>query len=202
MAAVKKTSSTKKKLSSHRTKNSQSGRNGIFIYAAIGVLAALLIVTAGVFTNQSSGQIRGVRSYPNLDRSHTTLTVAYDPLPPVGGAHDEVLQNCGVYDVPVRNENAVHSLEHGVIWITYQPDLPENQVQILQTLTRQSAFRLLSPFPGLTSPIVVSAWGYQLKLKKASDARLADFIQKYEQSPFGPEPGATCTGGIGSPSQG
>ena len=202
MTSAKNKSSTKKKPASRYTKNNRSGRKGIFIYAVVGVMAALLIVTAGVFTAQSSGQIRGVRSYSNLDRNHTTLTVAYDPLPPVGGAHDEVLQNCGVYTAPVRNENAVHSLEHGAIWITYQPDLPENQVQILQTLTRQSAFRLLSPFPGLTSPIVVSAWGYQLKLDKADDERLVKFIQKYEQNPLGPEPGATCTGGTGSPVQG
>ncbi|HET9972943.1 MAG TPA: DUF3105 domain-containing protein [Streptosporangiaceae bacterium] len=36
--------------------------------------------------------------------------------------------NCGIYDQPVPNERAVHNMEHGAIWITYQPSLPQAQV--------------------------------------------------------------------------
>jgi len=93
----------------------------------------------------------------------------------------------------------VHSLEHGTIWITYQPDLPTEQVAKLQTLTRQSGYRLLSPYPGLPSPIVATAWGYQLKVDQTDDARLISFLQSDEQNPQSPEPTATCSGGIGEP---
>ena len=126
-------------------------------------------------------------------------TVSYDQTPPVGGSHSPVWQNCGVYSEPIANENGVHSLEHGAVWITYQPDLLDSEVQALQTLTRQSSFRLLSPYPDLPSPIVISAWGYQLHIEQADDPRLRFFIERYEQSPQGPEPGAPCTGGIGQP---
>jgi hypothetical protein len=90
-------------------------------------------------------------------------------------------------------------LEHGAVWITYQPDLPAADLQALQTLTRQSGFRLLSPYPDLSSPIVLSAWGYQLSLEQTDDPRLASFIEQYEISPLAPEPGAPCTGGLGQP---
>jgi hypothetical protein len=100
-----------------------------------------------------------------------------------------------VYDQPVKNENAVHSLEHTIVWITYQPTLAASEVDKLKVITRQSSYRLLSPYPGLPSPIVASAWGYQLKLDKADDPRLISFIQKYERNPKGPEPNATCSGG-------
>ena len=40
-------------------------------------------------------------------------------IPPVGGAHDPEWLECGAYDAPVRDENAVHDLEHGTVWITY-----------------------------------------------------------------------------------
>ena len=171
----------------------------IWLYAVAGILVAAMVVGLAAFLPSMNGGIRGVREYRNLERGHTTLEVTYDPIPPVGGKHNELPQNCGVYTEPIQNENAVHSLEHGAVWITYQPDLPADEVQALQTLTRASGYRLLSPYPGIDSPIIVSAWGYQLILKKADDSRLIKFLQKYEQSPLSPEPGALCNGGVGEP---
>ncbi|HEX2979300.1 MAG TPA: DUF3105 domain-containing protein [Anaerolineaceae bacterium] len=182
-------------------RRSSARRNNPFpIWLGVALAAGLIVVVALIAANLSRapvGEIAGVQAYPNLDRSHTDGTVNYSQVPPVGGQHNPVPQNCGVYTQPVTNENAVHSLEHGAIWITYQPDLPADQLKTLQDITRQSAFRLLSPYPGISSPIVVTAWGYQLHLDNATDPRLKQFIQKYEQK--GPEPGATCSGGMGNP---
>lgn len=169
----------------------------------VAILAGFLILAVGIILNNSGqppAQIEGVQTFRNLDRGHTTGAVIYDPIPPVGGQHSSQWLNCGVYEEPVSNENAVHSLEHGAVWITYQPDLPAEEVQKLEDITRKSDYRLLSPYPELPSPIVVSAWGFQLKLDSPDDRRLMDFINKYEQYPLGPEPGATCTGGVGDPS--
>ncbi len=166
----------------------------------IGVLAVIIAIVMLVSSNNPTGNtgIEGLESF-TVQQGHTTEPVAYPQVPPVGGIHDPAWQNCGVYTQPVANENAVHSLEHGAIWITYQPDLPAAEVRKLQTLTRQSGYRLLSPYPGLPSPIVASAWGYQVKLENADDARLLQFIQRFEQDPRAPEPGAPCTGGFGQP---
>lgn len=165
-------------------------------------LAALIAIIFLVTSNEragAGGQIEGVQTFPNLERGHTLEPVAYAQTPPAGGRHHPTWQNCGVYTQPVPNENAVHSLEHGVIWITYQPDLDAAELQTLQDLTRQSGYRLLSPYPGLPSPIVLSAWGYQLQVESTDDPRILDFIEAYEQNPRGPEPGAPCTGGVGQP---
>lgn len=182
-------------------RNRQRART-IRVIAVLSALVGLIVVAVLLFSNQQAGageSIEGVQSFPNLERGHTTEPVTYAQDPPVGGPHNPTWQNCGVYTQPIANENAVHSLEHGVVWITYQPDLPAAEVQKLQTLTRQSGYRLLSPYPGLPGPIVLSAWGYQLQLEQTDDPRLTDFIQKYEQNPLGPEPGAPCTGGVGQP---
>ena len=199
-----KASPGKNKAQRYAKQRNRSRRSNTPMIIGISAVAALLILVVILVVNNNSsrgvGSIEGVQTFSNLDRSHTTESVNYAQTPPVGGAHNAAWQNCGVYTTPIPNENAVHSLEHGVIWITYQPDLAESELQQLQTLTRQSSHRLLSPYPELTSPIVASAWGYQLTLDRADDPRLADFIQKYEQNPFGPEPGAPCTGGVGQPS--
>jgi hypothetical protein len=141
----------------------------------------------------------GVKSYSNLSRKHTKEPVHYAQSPPVGGPHDpRFWQNCGFYSKPVKNENGVHSMEHGAVWITYRPDLPKDQVEKIKNLTQKS-YVLASPYPGLLSPVVASAWGKQLKLDSANDPRLEQFVSAFRQGPQTPEPGAPCTGGVGSP---
>jgi predicted small secreted protein len=140
----------------------------------------------------------GVTSYSNLSRDHTKEPVDYPQRPPVGGPHNPIWQNCGFYSKPVRDENAVHSMEHGAVWITYAPDLPKDQVEKIKSLTQKS-YVLASPYPGLPAPLVASAWGKQLRLNSTNDPRLEQFVRAYRQGPQTPEPGAPCRGGVGSP---
>jgi predicted small secreted protein len=140
----------------------------------------------------------GVTSYSNLSRDHTKEPVDYPQSPPVGGPHNPIWQNCGFYSKPVRDENAVHSMEHGAVWITYAPDLPKDRVEKIKSLTQKS-YVLASPYPGLPAPLVASAWGKQLRLNSTNDPRLEQFVRAYRQGPQTPEPGAPCRGGVGSP---
>lgn len=163
-----------------------------------GVLLLVVVVVLYFVSQQTVGAIEGLEQY-TVQQGHQTGKLTYAQIPPVGGVHNPSWQNCGVYDQPIDNEYGVHSMEHGAIWITYQPDLPSAEVEKLKTITHQSGYRLLSPYPDLPTPVVVSAWGYQVKLQSADDPRLMLFIQKYQQNPRGPEPGAPCTGGQGQP---
>jgi predicted small secreted protein len=139
-----------------------------------------------------------VKSYSNLSRDHTKEPVDYPQSPPVGGPHNPIWQNCGFYSKPVRDENAVHSMEHGAVWITYRPDLPKDQVEKITSFTLKN-YVLVSPYPGLPAPVVASAWGKQLRLNSANDPRLGQFVTTYRLGPQNPEPGAPCSGGVGSP---
>jgi hypothetical protein len=130
---------------------------------------------------------------------HTEDTVDYEQNPPAGGEHNSVWQNCGVYEEPIRNETAIHSLEHGAVWITYRQSLPDGQVQQLRDLAQGESYVLVSPVEGLPSPVVASAWGEQLKVDEASDERLEQFTNVFQQGPQTPEPGAACSGGVGEP---
>jgi hypothetical protein len=117
----------------------------------------------------------------------------------VGGDHDAAWLNCGVYTEPVPEENAVHSLEHGAVWITYEADLPADQVEALTDLVEGESYALLSPRDDMPAPVVASAWGLQLRVDDADDPRLAAFLVKYLQGEQTPEPGAACFGGVGTP---
>ena len=169
------------------------------LVVALAVVMGLLLLSGGGANGGTAGDISGVKSYSGLSRDHTDSPVTYAQNPPVGGPHSPVWQNCGVYDQPVPNEQAVHSLEHGAVWITYRPDLPAGEVAQLRDLVRGRSYTLLSPYPGLPAPVVASAWGVQLQVQSAGDPRLAQFIAKYANGPQTPERGAPCTGGAGTP---
>ena len=193
-----------------RTEQKRQERRRTVLVAAVVVVLVLVLggVTAAVLVRQQarssklaaavSAPISGVKEYPNQVRNHVTRAVTYAQTPPVGGDHSETLTNCGVYTAPVKNEQAVHSLEHGAVWVTYAPDLPGDQVALLAGVVGKYSYGLLSPFPGLGSPVVASAWGLQLTLTSASDPRLPAFVAKYANGPQTPEPGAACSGGVGA----
>ena len=179
------------------------------VAVAVGILAVGLAVGAmafaGTFTTGSSSPLpQGIQTFVESDHDHVAGPVSYDRVPPAGGAHNAVVLNCGVYSQPVPNENAVHSLEHGAVWITYRPTLPPDQVALLQQFVKShyvgaERYLILSPYSGIPSPIVASAWGAQLGVDLASDSRLADFIHRFAGGGQGGEQGAACTGGVGSP---
>ena len=140
-----------------------------------------------------SAAIPGVETFEGLSHEHVEGDVAYPQTPPVGGPHAPIWQNCGFYDRPVGDEHAVHSLEHGAVWITYRPDLAADQVAILERRAERNEYVLISPYPDLPAPVVASAWGKQLRLERADDRRLTRFVRAYAGN--GPEPGAPCDGG-------
>lgn len=144
----------------------------------------------------AAAPIEGVQEYPDLPRSHVAQPVAYEQVPPVGGDHAPVWTNCAAYEQPTTAEQSVHSLEHGAVWVTYRPDLPADQVTALTALTEGQDYALLSPFEGLPSPVVASAWGVQLAVDDAGDPRLEPFLTKYLEGEQTPEPGAACFGGV------
>ena len=156
--------------------------------AAVAATMAILVAGCG-------GPPEGTKSFQDLRRRHVEHPVRYEQSPPVGGKHAPYWQDCGFYSEPVRNENAVHSMEHGAVWITYRPGLPEKQVDKLRQMAESQTQVLVSPYPDLPSPVVASAWGEQLRLDSATDPHLKQFVKSFRRGSQAPEPDAPCTGG-------
>lgn len=152
-------------------------------------------------TVPDEGPLSGIETYQVLGRTHVeTPNVDYPVEPPVGGDHDQAWANCGFYVEPVDTEQGVHSMEHGAVWVTYRPDLPDPQVAVLADLVADHRYVLVSPWPGeLASPMVLSAWGVQLEVASATAASVDAFVEEFEEAYQAPEPGAPCTGGVGEP---
>lgn len=148
--------------------------------------------------NSTGLEIEGVQTFQN-QTNHVEGTVDYEQSPPAGGPHNPYWLNCGTYTEPQQNENAVHSQEHGAIWVTYDPAaLSDDELATLKT-SLPSSYVILSPVEGLDSPIVLSGWNSQLRIDTADDPRIGEFFTEYWRSQNVPEPNATCSGAIDGP---
>lgn len=174
-------------------------RRWMWLAGGLGVLALVVLGLLWSRQGTAGADLSAVIEYPGLEQGHQSGLITYEQTPPAGGVHNGAWQNCGIYDEPIASENAVHSLEHGAVWITYDPNLPAEDVETLRNHVRARPYTLLSPYEGLPTPIVLTAWGHQLQVGEPDDPRISLFIRQYRQGPQTLEPGALCTGAIGEP---
>ncbi|WP_199589345.1 DUF3105 domain-containing protein [Blastococcus sp. TF02A-26] len=173
---------------------------------AVAVFAAAVLTYAVLQVRESEENaaggpedINGVRTYDYAaGQDHVITVVDYAESPPVGGPHEPApgWADCTgtVYDVDIRHENAVHSLEHGAVWITYDPEvLDADQIGTLADLVEGENGRMLSPYAGLDSPVSIQSWNHQLKVDSADDPRLEQFADLMTlNGDYYPEVGASC----------
>ncbi len=185
------------------------GWGPIILFSTVGLII-VGIIGFGVYVltkphpswQQKADAIPGIVNYRKIDpasltyQQHQYGPIKYKYSPPVGGTHNPNWMQCmgNVYDAPIASEHAVHSEEHGAVWITYRPDLPKDQVAKLAAKVRGNDFMLMSPYPGLDKPISLQTWGYQLKVDNASDPRIDQFITDLRKNAT-MEPGAVCSSG-------
>jgi hypothetical protein len=184
---------------------------GMIALGSIVALVAVGIIGYGVFSVRDAGkpfgerkaqQIDGVQNLrktnaKDLTRNHVPGVQTYKQTPPVGGDHNVRWQNCegDVYDAEIPKEQAVHSMEHGAVWVTYDPKLSKDDVDALADKVRGKDYVLMSPFPGLDKPVTLQAWGFQLKVDDVNDGRIGEFITGFARA-ANVEPGATCSNGL------
>lgn len=191
-----------------KQRKSEKRTKFLTIGIAAAALLAIAVPTTLVLRDASAKQsavaqaaaapIEGLKEFKPASANHTQDPVTYPQSPGVGGDHFPVWQNCGIYREPVQETAAVHSLEHGAVWISYR-DIGDTERDALEEKYGQSTYMLLSPFANRDSPIVLSAWGAQLAVDSIDDPRVEVFVKKYRMGPQTPEPGAACTGGLGVP---
>jgi hypothetical protein len=181
----------------------------IALFGIVGLVALAIIGFAGyqVYMNgltwqERADKIDGIIDYHKTDpgsldyQSHTWGPIKYKYNPPSGGTHNPNWMRClgDVYPAPIAQEHAVHSQEHGAVWITYNPSLPADQVEALAKKVRGNDYMLMSPYTGLDKPISLQAWGFQLKVDNADDGRIDDFIKALRQN-ASLEAGTPCSSG-------
>ncbi|KFF98214.1 membrane protein [Streptomyces scabiei] len=192
-----------------RAEAARERRNRIITWSLSGVIVAGIVGGSWYFVQDvntkaaakeqaAADPVKGEKTFKDLSQNHVTTQVDYKMSPGVGGDHNPAWMNCNgdVYDKEIGETNAVHSLEHGAVWITYNDKAAEKDVSTLKDKVKKTPYTLISPYADQSSPLTLSAWGKQLNVPSASDPRVQQFLDKYVQGKQTPEPGATCTGGM------
>ncbi|GKQ36025.1 DUF3105 domain-containing protein [Streptomyces sp. A012304] len=194
-----------------RAERARERRNRVITITLSAVIVAGLIGWGGYAINSANEKdeqqaaeakkpVRGEKTWDKkkLTQNHVKGTVAYPMNPPVGGDHNQAWMTCDgtVYTKPIAKENAVHSLEHGAVWVTYNDKAADADIKTLSDKVSKTPYTLMSPVKDQSGAIMLSAWGRQLTVDKASDPRVEQFFTKYVQGAQTPEPGAACTGGL------
>ncbi|WP_066947785.1 DUF3105 domain-containing protein [Streptomyces lushanensis] len=196
-----------------RTERARERRSRIITITASAVVVAALVGFGAYILNKESDKkeqqqaaakapIKDEKSWDakKLGRNHVTEAVKYPMTPPVGGDHNQAWMNCqgDVYKEPIPDVNAVHSLEHGAVWVTYNDKASDADVKTLGEKVEKTPYSMMSPLKEQAGAIMLSAWGKQVTVDSASDPRVDQFFTKYVQGSQTPEPGAACTGGMGA----
>lgn len=170
------------------------------------VLAGILSVGSFFFILQSGGdsealgtvgEPEGTQTYEETSARHVSTKVDYPRAPSTGGDHSPAWQTCGVYFDEIEEERATHSMEHGAVWVTYQPSLPLEETLMIEEIVTtnyvgEQRYVLLSPYPENPAPVVASAWGKQIQIEEVSDPRLSQFINAFAGGSQAPEQGGPC----------
>lgn len=165
------------------------------LFAALSLLAMSLTIACG---GESSSLLLNHPALEQYDNEHTTdgqrhlagnEVANYIAFPPYGQEHSPIPQPCGVYSGTPTFEMVVHGMEHGAIILWYQPAaIDQRQFSILTEISANhiddGEYVIQAPYEGLSSPLMLVAWGVRLPLE-AVDSQLIEafFDEFHDQAP-------------------
>ncbi|HEX9445900.1 MAG TPA: DUF3105 domain-containing protein [Candidatus Binatia bacterium] len=155
--------------------------------AAVFAVAALLLAGIGYWaysrwSEGSPGQF--VKSLGNRHITQGELGLTkYNSDPPSSGPHVPQIATWGIHPDPVPKEYLVHNLEDGGVVINYNctaaaPDC-KALVAKLESIVRKYDHVVLSPYPGMSNKIALTAWTRLDKFDEFDEPRIARFIEAY-----------------------
>ena len=168
----------------------------IFKWAAVAVVVAGIL--GGLFYFIRSSQPQGQdfsQLIPVLDPLHVTRPTSvtdYNSNPPTSGKHwsdSKAPVARGIHEEEEPDEALVHNLEHGEVWISYHPRIPEETKEELRKITKDFSKVVLAPRSKNDTDIALAAWGrldkFNLDGRPLDQKRIEDFIKRYKNK--GPE---------------
>jgi hypothetical protein len=164
----------------------------------IPVLSVLVIIVAAsvFFIAQAAGgqpsgaDLMGVE-YGDVRRDHLAVgSITEAPSqPPAGGPHYPAPWPTGVFSEEPADGYLVHSLEHGIIWVSYQPDMvtPEQLAALTNLVEDNRGDAILAPRSANDAPVYVMSWGRRLQPAADDIETIRRFISTNRDR--SPEPG-------------
>ncbi len=139
-------------------------------------------------------ELAAVETFPDMGVQHLAAgspTPEYNSDPPTSGPHAQAPAPCGIYRQPVPDVSQVHSMEHGAVVVQYDPDLPPDQVELLERIDWSPAAKVIvAPRPGNPAPVALTAWTRRLLLDQVDVEVITAFQREFGNQ--SPEAAAPC----------
>jgi hypothetical protein len=150
-------------------------------------------IIVGVRANIPKGEDFS-QAFPSAGRDHievgtatSTLENIYTSDPPSSGPHYPNPAKTGFYNEPLEDQFMIHNLEHGDIWIAYNPRVSDTIKVGLENLADR--YVIITPRETNEFDISVLAWGrvdsFNLNGTGLPVERIKNFILRYDNE--GPE---------------
>ena len=185
---------------------------GIATVVGVGAYLILNVASPGAISAEAQeiaqaagcGEVQTpVADAPGGQHLASGESAGYTQQPATSGQHDPspLPNDPPVHTEPIREENAVHNLEHGYVILYYRAEDPEalgdEVVTRLASIAEQQDKVLLAPYPNLNegTSLAITAWNklWECPAGIGADdaATLANaFIEAYRGTSNAPEPNA------------
>lgn len=131
------------------------------------------------------GQTFESQGQEHIDQGSTEHP-AYSSNPPTSGSHWPQPAEWGVYKIRQPDEQLIHNLEHGGIWISYNPEKVDTQtISKLEDFSNRYKLIVVEPRETNDSAIVLAAWMHLQNLDSYNETVILKFIEAYYNQ--GPE---------------
>ena len=137
------------------------------------------------------------RSVPLQEASHIEVGAQHEPYnsnPPTSGPHWADPVHPGVFDKSQPDEGMIHSLEHGMVWVSHKSSIPDPAKEILNKIAREHSGIVLTERDSNDADIALASWGRLDTFNlgdggSVDEGRILDFISRYfnkgpEKVPF------------------
>jgi len=154
------------------------------IVLAVIAVGFVAVVTIGKMTAPPESPRPGVEQADH-GREHVNSKEYGGNQPPTSGPHASPL-SWGVYDTEVRDDQVIHNMEHGGVFVSYQPNLPKDKIEKLTSLLAEPfsdpSFQpkkiVLAPRAANKSPIELSSWRRSEALVSYDQKKIEDYITR------------------------
>ncbi len=155
-----------------------------------GFTIVVIAIIIGIALSSPASKPPLGTEYPIVSRDHIAVGATHPPYnsnPPTSGAHYEDPAPWGVKTEQLPDETLIHNLEHGGIWISYQPQNtdPATIQKLTDLASRYKSKVVLEPRPEDDKPIALASWGRLLTLDTYDETVIKDFIARNKDK--GPE---------------
>ena len=130
------------------------------------------------FISQPEKSRSGV-AIPILGQEHIPVGASHPPYnsnPPTSGWHYAEPAPWGMHQNELPDEQLIHNLEHGGIWISYV-GIDDATKSALEKIATSQIKVVIEPRAKNDAPIILASWGRLLKLERFDEEAVLDFIK-------------------------